>query len=208
MSGKWILLSAVVSIGLAGCATFPTGPTLMVLPGRGRTLEQFQSDDLFCRQWAAQQAGGTSATAPEQTTAASAAGTAGGEGTRAATSAAVDSSSALGPAGAGSGLAGGTAVGLDASRAEVGSVQWRYDIAYEQCMYAKGHRIPIIMQAPPQGSGTPPPPPPPGAESPPSQPPPRQGSENRQGRTRTRDGVFGTFRSSFDEWLGISRVSR
>jgi len=77
--------------------------------------------------------------------------------------------------GADSGLVGGTAIGLDASRAEVGSVQWRYDIAYEQCMYAKGNQIPVIMQAPPRGSGTPPPPPPPGGAPtpPPSQAPPR-----------------------------------
>ncbi len=32
----------------------------MVLPGPGKTLEQFQADDALCRQWAAQQAAKTS----------------------------------------------------------------------------------------------------------------------------------------------------
>jgi hypothetical protein len=42
--------------------------------------------------------------------------------------------------------------------ASMATRQWRYDMAYMQCMYAKGHRVP--ERAPP----TPPPPP----EAPPS----------------------------------------
>ncbi len=74
MCGKSILLPIIVTVGLADCATVPTGPTVMVLPGQGRSLEQFQTDDLFCRQWAAQQAGVASPTASAQTTSASAGG--------------------------------------------------------------------------------------------------------------------------------------
>ena len=176
MGSKWMLLPVMVAIGLGGCATIPTGPTVMVLPGRGRTLKQFQSDDLFCRQWAVQQIGTTPAAASEQTVATSApGGTPVGAGPGAATGVAAGKPAAGAAVGANSGLVGGTAIGLDASRAEVGSVQWRYDIAYEQCMYAKGNQIPVIMQAPPRGSGTPPPPPPPGGAPtpPPSQAPPR-----------------------------------
>ena len=42
-----------VAIVLAGCASAPTGPSVMVLPGSGKTTEQFQSDDARCRQMAA-----------------------------------------------------------------------------------------------------------------------------------------------------------
>ena len=41
-----------VAIVLAGCASAPTGPSVMVLPGSGKTTEQFQSDDARCRQMA------------------------------------------------------------------------------------------------------------------------------------------------------------
>jgi hypothetical protein len=37
---------------LAGCATFPPGPSVMVLPGNGKPFEAFQADDSVCRQWA------------------------------------------------------------------------------------------------------------------------------------------------------------
>ena len=46
---------AVSVLVLGGCASAPTGPTMMVLPGPGKSLEQFQGDDATCRQWAAQQ---------------------------------------------------------------------------------------------------------------------------------------------------------
>ena len=47
-----ILCLAVVVLG--GCATIPTGPSVMVLPERGKPFETFQSDDAVCRQWAMQ----------------------------------------------------------------------------------------------------------------------------------------------------------
>ena len=144
MGSRWMLLPVMVAVGLSGCATIPTGPTVMVLPGRGRTLEQFQGDDLFCRQWAVQQIGTTPAAASEQTMPASApGGTLVGAGPGPATGVTAGNPATGAAVGAESGLVGGTAVGLDASRAEVGSVQWRYDIAYEQCMYAKGNQIPV-----------------------------------------------------------------
>ena len=42
---------------LSGCATAPTGPSVMVLPPAGKQLEQFQSEDAMCRQWASKQIG-------------------------------------------------------------------------------------------------------------------------------------------------------
>jgi hypothetical protein len=59
-------------------------------------------------------------------------------------------------------------------------VQGRYDIAFQQCMYAKGNQIP--MSGGYRGSSSssyrqasPPPPPPPAGTPPPPPPPARQG---------------------------------
>ena len=56
---RWHLLPLVAVVGLAGCATIPTGPSVMVLPGQGKPFEQFQADDAVCRQWASAQVGTT-----------------------------------------------------------------------------------------------------------------------------------------------------
>jgi hypothetical protein len=45
-------LTAVVLV--TGCAMVPTGPSVMVLPGTGKSLEQFQADDAVYRQWVVQ----------------------------------------------------------------------------------------------------------------------------------------------------------
>jgi hypothetical protein len=120
----WWLTVAVLAAALTlnACTTAPRGPSVMVLPGAGKSLDQFQLDDAACRQWATQQvpAGG-------------------------------DSSWML---------------------------QRRYDIAYQQCLYAKGHQIPGVSR--PSGPTSPPgpvpgqrvPAPPPNAGTPPSDAPP------------------------------------
>lgn len=51
------ILSAAIALLLTACATVPTGPSVMALPGNGKHFEQFQADDTTCRQWAAQQTG-------------------------------------------------------------------------------------------------------------------------------------------------------
>ena len=114
---RWrTLVPLVAALTTAACAPGPHGPSVMVLPGSGKPLEQFQADDGACRQWAAQRTTG--------------------------------------------------------DRDSVWMVQRRYDIAYQQCMYAKGHQIPMAARyaprqqapqhaaPPPPPPGTPPPPPP------------------------------------------------
>ncbi|KRT73262.1 MAG: hypothetical protein XU13_C0015G0046, partial [Candidatus Rokubacteria bacterium CSP1-6] len=54
---KSSILSIAAGMFLTACATVPTGPSVMVLPGSGKNFEQFQADDAVCRQWAAQQTG-------------------------------------------------------------------------------------------------------------------------------------------------------
>ena len=51
------LAPLVIGRLLTGCATTVGGPSVMVLPGAGKSFEQFRTDDLVCRQWAAQQTG-------------------------------------------------------------------------------------------------------------------------------------------------------
>jgi hypothetical protein len=101
------LLTAALLV--AGCAGVPTEPSVLALPGTGRSLEQFNADDFDCRQRASPR-----------------------------------------PDAAGSWT----------------ELQRRYDYAYIQCMYVKGHRVPV----PGQFTGAPaagPPPPPPGNPPPP-----------------------------------------
>ncbi len=168
---RWGSLVLVIAIGVTACATIPTGPTVMVLPGQGKSFESFQADSGICRQWAAQEAGVT----PEKVSGhalgtGAAAGTVLGAGLGAAIGAASGNPGVGAAIGAGSGLLGGTAIGYGAGQAAAGSVQWRYDIAYEQCMYAKGNQIPVVM-APSRAAAPAPPPPPAPSNVPPSAPP-------------------------------------
>src|SRR5262249_16012437 len=157
----------------AGCATVPTGPSVMVLPGSGKNFEQFQADDGVCRQWALQQTG----TTPNQAGTSNAGtgarvGRVVGAGLGAAIGAAAGGP-ALGAAiGAATGLFGGTAVGAGNAYGASFAVQRRYDIGYMQCMYAKGNQIPISVARQPVPPAPPPPPAPP---LPPGVPPPPAG---------------------------------
>jgi hypothetical protein len=51
--------------------------------------------------------------------------------------------------GAGSGLLGGTLLGANEGQASGAEVQNRYDIAYQQCMYAKGNQVQGMVQSNP-----------------------------------------------------------
>jgi hypothetical protein len=159
-------LLLVALLGLSACATMPTGPAVMVLPGTGKNFDQFRFDDGACRQFAYDQVAGVtpSRAADDSGVRSAAAGTLLG----AAAGAAIDGSSGA-AVGAGVGLLFGGLAGAGAAERSAYGAQYRYDIAYQQCMYAKGHRIPVtarFTQAPPASSYTPPPPPP-------NQPPPR-----------------------------------
>ena len=175
MSGRRTILSVSASLLLTACATVPTGPSVMVLPGSGKNFEQFQADDAVCRQWALQQTDTTPNEAGTASAVTSAAvGTVLGAGLGAAIGAASGSPATGAAVGAGAGLLGGTAVGAGNAYGAGLSVQRRYDIAYMQCMYAKGNQIPISRAPQPAYTSVapPPPPPPPGVPPPPTGPPP------------------------------------
>jgi hypothetical protein len=137
------LLTLLALLVLSGCATLPTGPSVLVLPTPGKHLDQFQAEDMTCRQWAGQQIGMSAQDTANQNTATGAVvGTAIGAGAGALLGAASGHAGAGAAIGAGSGLLVGTAAGAGAGETYGWEAQQRYDYAYVQCMYAKGNQIP------------------------------------------------------------------
>jgi len=166
------LASALLVLG--GCVTMPTGPSVLVLPGAGKSFEDFQLDNQVCMGWASQMAGQTPQQVGENRAATGAViGTLVGAASGAAIGAAAGNPAAGAAIGGGSGLVLGTAGGASAGSAWAYETQRRYDIAFQQCMYAKGNQIPVDAPAngynyssdssriaPPPPPGPPPPPPP------------------------------------------------
>lgn len=48
---RLLVLAIFTALAVAGCAS-PSRPTVSVLPGTGKSLEQFAADDTSCREWA------------------------------------------------------------------------------------------------------------------------------------------------------------
>jgi hypothetical protein len=157
MRWSWIV-PGLVGVLFLGCASTPVGPTVLVLPGAGKPFDQFQADDAACRSWATQQAGGvTPGEAAAGSVAASAAlGTVAGAAVGAVIGAATGSPAAGAAIGAGGGLLTGGVVGAGAGQWSGREVQRHYDVAYIQCMYGRGNRVPV-----PGGLAASPVPPPP-----------------------------------------------
>jgi len=155
-------LCLLLAVSLGGCVTVPTGPSVMLLPGSGKSFEQFQMDDAACRQWAGQMTGVPPQEVANQNTAAGAvAGTFIGAGLGAAIGAAAGNPAAGAAIGAASGLLVGTSAGANAGQAYGWEAQRRYDTSYSQCMYAKGNQIPGTSRRNTRTYRPAPPPPPP-----------------------------------------------
>jgi YMGG-like Gly-zipper len=162
--GIGILLALFV---LGGCVTVPTGPSVMVLPPAGKPFDEFRAEDATCRQWASQSIGvSPQQTINQNTLSGAVVGTAIGAALGAAIGAASASSGAGAAIGAASGLLVGTAAGSSQGQYYGADAQRRYDIAYQQCMYANGNIIPGVRYIRP-ARRLPPPPPPSGMSAPP-----------------------------------------
>lgn len=116
---------------IASCASTPpppSSPGILVLPGTGKSFDQFLADDRECRKFALAETTGK-----------------------------------------------GEPADLSYSHAAI-VLQQRYDNAFAQCMFARGHKVPVSGPYSDRGqpaqaaSRTPPPPPPPG-QPPPEAPP-------------------------------------
>jgi hypothetical protein len=115
---------------LSACASAtppPSDPTILVLPGTGKSFDLFRSDDQACRAFALSEVSGKAEVSND-------------------------------------------------SYAAAALMQQRYDRAFAQCMYARGHKVPVSgpysdSSRPGQSAGRTPPPPPPPGQPPPEAPP-------------------------------------
>lgn len=153
---------AVATLTLGACAVMPAGPSVMVLPGTGKSFDQFRADDYNCRQFALGRVGGVSSSQAANNAAVG--GAVVGTALGAAAGAAFNGGSGA-AVGAGVGLLTGAAVGAGNAQYAGYGTQQQYDAAYVQCMYASGNRVPApgrVAAAPPSPRYYyyPPPPPP------------------------------------------------
>jgi len=157
---------------VAACTTMPSGPNVMALPGTGKSFDQFRADDMACRNYALQSIGGVppSEAATQSGVGSAVVGTAIG----AAAGAAIGGQQGA-AVGAGTGLLVGGLAGTQTAQVSGYGLQQHYDYGYIQCMYAKGHKVPVYGRTyqQSQAAATIPPPPPP---LPPDAPPPPPGT--------------------------------
>lgn len=136
---------------LGGCVSQPIGPTVTVLPAPGKPFDMFTEDDAYCRDFARLQVAGAADQANSQVVGSAIIGTLLGAGLGAAVG---------GGQGAAIGAATGTVIGTGAGSSGGAwaqmTVQQRYNVAYMQCMYAKGNQVPGY---PVVATVSPPPPP-------------------------------------------------
>jgi uncharacterized protein YcfJ len=164
------------ALALTGCAAQPLGPTSAVMPAPNKPFQAFQEDQAVCKQYADQQTAGAAQSANNSAVGSAVIGTVLGAGLGAAIGG--GRGAAIGAA-SGAGL--GTVYGANSSQYANMSIQQRYDVAYNQCMYSRGNQVPGYVPAgpppsypPPPPGAYPPPPPPPGyPPPPPGYPPPR-----------------------------------
>jgi len=170
---RFPLTIAVLALPLlvAACTTMPSGPSVLVLPGASKSFDQFRADDMACRNYALESVGGVT---PSQAATESGVGSAVvGTVVGAAAGAAIGGQEGA-AVGAGTGLLIGGVAGTGTAQASGYYLQNRYDSGYIQCMYAKGHQVPVSGRIYRQsGPATVlPPPPPPGIPPPPAGTPP------------------------------------
>ena len=136
-------VALLAAIPLAACVAVPppSGPTVVAMPRSGESLNQFQANDLACRNYAQIRTappGATQAAGNRSVVGSAAVGTAVGAAGGALLGAASGNAGAGAAIGAGAGLLTGTAVGASNAGAIAGGAQAQYDVAYAQCMTSKG----------------------------------------------------------------------
>jgi hypothetical protein len=130
------LKSLFAAILLSGCVTPPMGPTALVMPGQGKPFEDFAGDQSTCKQFAGGEVSGGATLANLTQFGTTAMTTVIGAGL----GGAVRGTRGM-EYGGGAGAIAGLAVSSRGVAAGQGSLQSRYDLAYIQCMYARGNQI-------------------------------------------------------------------
>lgn len=128
-----------LALTLTACASGPTGPTIAVMPAQGKPFEVFQQDDQVCRQFAQSSSKATSEAGIKS--AATDAGLGAAAGAIAGLLIGGGSHTSVGT-GAGVGLLAGALGGALSSNSSDKTAQTQYNLAYQQCMYAKGNQVP------------------------------------------------------------------
>ncbi|HNC52031.1 MAG TPA: glycine zipper family protein [Accumulibacter sp.] len=142
MERRPFLLPLAALLLLAGCVTAPTGPTVLVLPGQQKSFDQFRNDDIACQQYAQAFTAPAGQAANDAAVGTAAAATAIGAAAGAIIGSASGQAGQGAAIGAGTGLLFGGAMGSNTVYATSYDLQRRYDIAYMQCMYARGNQVP------------------------------------------------------------------
>jgi uncharacterized protein YcfJ len=137
MKSKAIAASITAAFMLAGCVTQPDGPTVSAMPGKNKSWSEFQRDDDACQGFAEDHVAGKADSANDHAILSAIIGA----GLGAALGGAIGGGNGAGIGAAAGGVA-GTAYGGNQSERAQYSLQRRYDIAYSQCMMAKGNDVP------------------------------------------------------------------
>ncbi len=165
-----LVLSGLVLLG--GCAATPRGPTIQVMPAPNKPFSVFEDDMAVCKNYASQQIAGQADTANERALGGAVLGTVLGAGL----GAAVDGGRGAGIGAAAGGVL-GTGMGAGSSDRSQHGIQYQYNTAFAQCMYAKGNQVPGFQPM----SATPPPPPYAAPPPPPGMAPPPVGAPRAGG---------------------------
>lgn len=149
--------AATIIIGLAGCTVAPpSGPTVVAMPGQGKSFAAFQHDDRLCRGYASEHVNPAEAQAAGQNANTTAvAGTLLGAATGALLGAAGGNAGMGAAAGGGAGLLLGSSMAGNQAQGAANSMQARYNVAYAQCMVAHGNRMEGYMNGAGPGYGYP-----------------------------------------------------
>jgi hypothetical protein len=132
-----VAASVVTALLVAGCATQPGGPDIPVAPGAGKSWDAFQQDDYACRDFADGRVAGRAQNANDHAILS----TIIGAGLGAALGGAIGGGSGAGVGAAAGGVAGSAYGANDTERSQY-RLQRQYDLAYAQCMAAKGNDVP------------------------------------------------------------------
>jgi len=148
--------AALAALALSGCVPTQMGPTVMAMPAPGKPFETFAQEQNLCRGYADAQVAPSRDEANNSAVGAAVLGTALGAGLGAAIGG--GGGAAIGAAG---GALGGTGIGAVNSAHGGWTIQQQYNVAYAQCMYAKGNQVegfpapvPNTPTITPSGGGT------------------------------------------------------
>jgi hypothetical protein len=137
-----VVLTFLSCAVLAGCVIMPTAPTIAAQPGSQKSFEQYAADDAACREQAQMTVNGPGQAAANNAAANAAVSTAVGAAAGALIGGAAHDAGAGAAIGAGTGLLVGSAAGSNYAGYSSYHLQYAYDSAYLQCMYARGNRVP------------------------------------------------------------------